>query len=161
MNIELIVIVVVVALAVGNFIGAKPRPHETRLGDFRLLARKLGLYPKFTSPDWLEPQKSLIQYTLINDDWRLAMTYFRAKDDVWQSDIPHPLSGQAITLPAQILPHVKGMMLKSNSISLYWHDEAYIRSFGVQAKDINNASTQDLVAIKEYLTHIANTSNQP
>lgn len=155
MSIELIIIVVVIALAVGNFIGAKPKPHETRLGDLRLLARKLGLHPKFANPDWLETQKGLIQYTLINDDWRLAMVCFTAKDGIWQSSTPHPLSGQAITLPAQIAPHVKGMMLKSNSISLYWHDESYIKSFGIQAKDIDHTTAQDLTAIKSYLTHVA------
>lgn len=154
-SIEIVVVGLVVIFIIGNLMGLKPKPHETRLGDFRFLARTLGLQPKFHTPDWLHNQKGLIQYTVINDEWRLALVHVVAKDGVWHTDTPHALSGQSIDLPSHLLPYIKGMMLKANSVSLYWHDETYIRSFGVQAKDISDASTQDLTTLKDYLTDIA------
>lgn len=154
MSIEWILIIVVVALAVGNLVSAKPKPYEARLGDLRLLARKLGLHPKFANPDWLAPQKGLIQYTLIDDTWQLPKTELIAKDGVWQASTLHPLVGQAINLPSPIIPHVQGLLLKSNSISLYWFDENYAKSFGTQ-KDVEKLIEQDLATLKIQLTQIA------
>lgn len=155
MSIEIIVVGLVVAFIIGNFMGLKPKPHETRLGNLRLSARQMGLYPKFidtTQIKWLD--EPAIQYTLIDDNWRLPYIRCVAKDGVWHTQDTHPLDGQAILLPDRLLPYIKGLALRSNSISLYWQDDVYIKSFGIR-QETDTIIKQDLQSLCEYLRHIA------
>ncbi len=84
-TIALIVVLVVAGFAIGNFLGARPRPSEVRTADLRLLARKMGIMPKLIScPGWLMAHYQALAYgqagnkktdydSLPNDKKRLPM----------------------------------------------------------------------------------------
>ncbi|MDO4896390.1 MAG: hypothetical protein Q3971_03410 [Moraxella sp.] len=150
------VVLVVVAFVIGNVMALKPKVSDVRLGQMRLFARKIGLNPKLSpTPTFIATPataKMMANYTLINDAWRLPLAELTIKDGKWHSDTPHPLSGQAID--HQLSPYFQGLSTKANSICLYWHDEAYVKSFGVRDDTACAAIEQDLQSLKAYLTRL-------
>ncbi len=103
-SIAILVVLGVVGFFVGNFMAARPRAQESRVADFRLMARKMGIYPKLiTRPEWLSdtlkalrPPKAdpyartdasvpmIAQYTVMMDELKLPLAHYRAIDDRWQ-----------------------------------------------------------------------------
>lgn len=148
------VVLVVVAFVIGNVMALKPKASDVRLGQMRLFARKIGLNPKFSpTPAFIATPttaKMMANYTLIDDAWRLPLAELTVKDGKWHSDMPHPLSEQSIDHP--LAQYFQGLSIKANSICLYWHDEAYVKSFKVRDDTACATIEQDLQSLKAYLT---------
>lgn len=101
-----LVVLGVAGFAIGNFMGARPKAYETRVADFRLMARQFGIYPKLVAcPTWLTARydtmrtaKSsdaslpsakkttpmIAQYSLVMDELSLPMAQYLAHDGLWQ-----------------------------------------------------------------------------
>lgn len=160
MSIGIWIVVAVVLLCIGNLMGAKPNIHEKRLGDLRLLARKHQLHPKLIpTPEWLKTQgvtvAMIAQYTRIDDAWRLPKCECVLVDGAWQcNDKSHILHGQkpALSMSPEC---VVGLSVKANSISLYWYDERYVRTFAIRYDGFDKKATEDLLDIAKYLGNVA------
>lgn len=162
-SLPLIVVLVVAGFLLGNMFAAKPKAHEVRTSDFRLLARRLGFNPKFVSrPDWLPaaPQtgvrannhavknQMVTAYAVINDEWRLPLVRLSVADGVWQAiDGDCMLAGVPIDLPKDIKNHVVGLQAKANSVIVYWHDGRYQSWQGTKKLD-KKLAEQDLATLK-------------
>ena len=156
------VIAFVILLIVGNLMAAKPKIHEVRLGEFRLLARKKGLNPKLiATPEWLKNNQKLTQnqktsmitqYTLVNDNWRNPLMHFIFDGQTWHNlgDVDFFVR---ISPPDNLSPYFVGMLIKANSISLYWRDESYLQKFSVR-ENISTTMEHDLTALSDYLSQI-------
>ena len=166
MSIGFWVVCAVVLFVIGNVMALKPPIHETRLTTLRLHARQLGLMPKLVAtPDWLKPHlpkqpnppKMLACYTLVNDAWQLPLGTFVAKDALWQctpdTKDSHPLRDTA--LDTTLAPYLVGLSSKANSVSVFFYDERYVKSFAIRDKSADSAITQSLDELHEYLTALA------
>ena len=58
-----------------------------------------------------------------------------------------------ISPPDNLSPYFVGMLIKANSISLYWHDESYLQKFSVR-ENISTTMEHDLTALSDYLSQI-------
>lgn len=126
----LVVIGFVVALFLGNLLGAKPNQIQVVLDDFRRQARNMGFVIEVgQAPHWLASPASLAKYTQVNDDWQHPKVCYIAQQGTWHKvSTEGDLHGQAIALPSQLIAYVQGLALQSNSVTLFWRDEAYIKS---------------------------------
>lgn len=178
-SLPLIVVLVVAGFLLGNMFAAKPKAHEVRTSDFRLLARQLGFNPKFVSrPDWLPAvvqtgvrannhavkNQMVTAYAVINDEWRLPLVRLAATDATWQTiEGSHALHGALIDLPKDISDHVVGLQAKANSVIIYWHDGRYQSWQGTKKLD-KPLAKQELTALQAQLTAWGdemNRKNQP
>ena len=166
-SLPLIVVLVVAGFLLGNMFAAKPKAHEVRTSDFRLLARRLGFNPKFVScPDWLPAaaqtgvrannhslkNQMVTAYAVINDEWRLPLVRLAATDGTWQTiDGGHALDGASIGLPKDIGDHVAGLQAKANSVIIYWQDGRYQSWQGTKKLD-KSLAEQELTALQAQLT---------
>ena len=153
------VVLLVVVFVIGNVMALKPKASEVRLGQMRLFARQIGLVPKLIpTPEFLKTPnapKMMASYTLIDDAWRLPLGEFLAKDGYWQNfgtSSPN-MSSQSIDNVLSL--YFYGLTTKSNSISLYWHDDAYVKSHKVRDDTVSTKIQTDLNALKDYLSHLA------
>lgn len=166
MSIGFWVVCAVVLFVVGNVMALKPPIHETRLTTLRLHARQLGLMPKLVAtPDWLNthllqkpnPPKMLACYTLVNDAWQLPLGTFVANDALWQgtpdTKNSHPLA--SAPLDTVLAPYLVGLSSKANSVSVFFYDERYVKSFAIRDKTADSTITQSLDELYEYLTALA------
>lgn len=99
-----LVVLGVAGFFVGNFMAARPKAQESRVADFRLMARRLGIYPKLIAcPSWLaerlaglRPVKTdpyarerssapmIAQYGLMMDEVALPLAQYQAIDGRWR-----------------------------------------------------------------------------
>lgn len=166
MSIGFWVVCGVVLFVIGNVMALKPPIHETRLTTIRLHARSLGLIPKLISiPAWLGTHlpsdrklpKMIACYTLVNDAWQLPSGTFVIKDNTWQAvaetSNTHPFNDKAITT---LQPYLLGLTSKANSISMFFYDEAYGKSFAIRDKTADDVIKQEIDTLYEYLNGLAN-----
>lgn len=103
-TIAILVVLGVFGFFVGNFMAARPKAQESRVADFRLMARSFGIYPKLVAcPEWLlqvlarhRPIKSngyahkpsappmIAQYTLTMNELSLPLAHYVITDGKWQ-----------------------------------------------------------------------------
>ncbi|OOR89447.1 hypothetical protein B0181_07155 [Moraxella caviae] len=139
-TIAIVVVLLVAGFFLGNMFAAKPRAHEVRTADFRLLARQMRLNPRLVArPEWLPRQTSnshslkpastmIAQYSVIDDAWRLPLVrmsrdgfYQPANTATAKSDTAHEQAWQcaigAEHLPAKmaefIAQHIPKDVLRS------------------------------------------------
>lgn len=156
----------------GNMFALKPKAHEVRSADFRLLARQSGFNPKLIArPAWL-PAKIQRQnhhaaktdlvavYGVVNDDWRLPMGQMICQEGVWQvnDDVAASLHFVMERLPRSIASHAIGLQFKANSVVLYWLDARYQGDRGVQKLD-QDVAKADLLALKQVLLAVGDQIN--
>lgn len=173
-TIAIIVVLVVAGFFVGNFMGARPKAHEMRTSDLRLLARSLRLHPKLIAyPDWLpslppstggdyaKPSAGMIaQYGLILDEFSLPLGKFIVQNGRLQPVGELPKKAQILTdtpldLPDEIAKSALGLYFKANSIVLFWDDRTYRQSLSAHKLD-KAASQADLQALIWQLNAWAN-----
>lgn len=154
MSIGAWIVVIVVCFVIGNVMGLKPKMSEVRVGEMRLFARKIDLNPKLVPiPHWLTgvagKSGMIAQYTLINDEWRLPAKQEVWAEGAWQGDFV------AMMPPPFCVPYLKGLSIKANSISVYWQDESYAKSFAIKDEGAMAKMEGDLMVLKEFLVHVA------
>lgn len=165
------VVLGVAGFLLGNMFALKPKAHEVRSADFRLLARQFGFNPKLIArPAWL-PAKVQRQnhhaaktdlvavYGVVNDDWRLPMGQMICQEGVWQvNDVATDLHSVMEQLPQSVASHAIGLQFKANSVVLYWQDARYQSDRGVQKLD-QNVAKADLSALKQALLAVGDWIN--
>ncbi|WP_201556038.1 hypothetical protein [Psychrobacter sp. 72-O-c] len=147
--------VAIVLFVLGSMMALKPSGIDQRLDKLRMTARRLQLNPKLVAcPDWVRGKDNeygrgmLGQYGLVLDNVQLPHTRYRVIDGQWRPDndatsvtsvttkananttiLPASfnLDKAPLALPASIEPSVKALLIKANSIVVYWEDIAYVR----------------------------------
>ena len=143
--------IAIVLFVLGSMMALKPSGIDQRLDHLRMTARRLQLNPKLVAcPDWIRGKDNeygrgmLGQYGLVLDNVKLPLTRYQVLDGYWRPDsnansnvnnVPPQANPQAnfsldkvpLALPASIEPFVKALLIKSNSIVIYWEDIAYVR----------------------------------
>lgn len=155
MSIGLWVIIGVILLAVGNLMAAKPKIHETRLEKLRSLARQHQLHPKLIpTPAWLKNNAPMIAcYTKVDDTWRLpALRFVLQADGAQMLDGTHHATASHLD---GLGAYICTISIKANSVSVFWHDEAYTRQFAPHDKEAINTITHHLDCLLQYLDNIA------
>lgn len=145
--ISYLIIGFVVVMLIGNFMSAKPKDGELVLDNIRMTARQLKLIPSIIpTPEWLNnttKQKTIVIYSLVDDDWRLPLAYYINNNQQWQRINNSPASerqndvsffkkseyliGQ-IELSESLLPFVQGLFIKANSIAVVFDDVAFAKT---------------------------------
>lgn len=133
-----------------------------------------------TCPDWVKGRDNeygrgmIGQYGLVLDNVKLPLTRYQVLDGQWRpasnasssdnnassdnNSLNNSLAIQAnfsldkepLALPASIEPFVKALLVKSNSIVIYWEDIAYVRPATNPAYQ-QQAIESDLLIMKENL----------
>lgn len=166
--------IAIVLFVLGSMMALKPSGIDQRLDKLRMTARRLQLNPKLvTCPDWVKGKDNeygrgmIGQYGLVLDNVKLPLTRYQVIDGQWRpasnasSDNNSLNSGLAIqanfsldkeplALPIGIEPFVKALLVKSNSIIIYWEDIAYVRPITNPAYQ-QKAIETDLLILKENL----------
>ncbi|MFL1732004.1 hypothetical protein [Moraxella oculi] len=166
-HLPIIVVLGVIGFFLGNIFALKPKAHEMRSADFRLLARQFGFNPKLTvRPDWLpaRPQRQnhhvakidlVAMYGIINDEWRMTQYRLVRQDGRWQM-IGGALSDECQSiinqLPKSIANHALAIKLKANNAALYWSDVRYQEHEKHQLN--TDAAKEDLQALHQVLTKL-------
>lgn len=149
--------IAIVLFVLGSMMALKPSGIDQRLDHLRMTARRLQLNPKLVAcPDWIRGKNNeygrgmLGQYGLVLDNVKLPLTRYQVIDGRWRPDsnanspTDKSASGSSsngntppqanfsldkvpLALPASIEPFVKALLIKSNSIVIYWEDIAYVR----------------------------------
>ncbi|WP_227514227.1 hypothetical protein [Psychrobacter urativorans] len=141
--------VAIVLFVFGSMMALKPSGIDQRLDRLRMTARRLELNPKLVAcPDWIKGKDNeygrgmLGQYGLVLDNVQMPHTRYKAIDGQWRPDsgVADSTSGSgghvstsfnldkvALALPPTIEPFVKALLIKANSIVIYWEDIAYVR----------------------------------
>ncbi len=149
--------IAIVLFVLGSMMALKPSGIDQRLDKLRMTARRLQLNPKLVAcPDWVKGKDNeygrgmLGQYGMVFDNVQLPLTRYRVIDGQWRPDTgisePSTLANSSFTkkttsipkanfsldktplaLPATIEPFVKALLIKANSIVIYWEDIAYVR----------------------------------
>ncbi|WP_259365023.1 hypothetical protein [Psychrobacter sp. GP33] len=137
--------VAIVLFVLGSMMALKPSGIDQRLDRLRMTARRLGLNPKLVAcPDWVKGKDHeygrgmLGQYGLVLDNVQMPHSRYQAIDGQWRPDTSLTDSNQTmpssfyldktpLKLPASIEPFVKALLIKANSIVIYWEDIAYVR----------------------------------
>ncbi|WP_350559512.1 hypothetical protein [Psychrobacter sp. CAL346-MNA-CIBAN-0220] len=167
--------IAIVLFVLGSMMALKPSGIDQRLDKLRMTARRLQLNPKLIGcPDWVrgkdnEYGRGMIgQYGLVLDKVQMPYTRYRVIDGQWRPEsqvtttttnvtaniITSPASFNLdkvpLALPASIEPFVKALLIKANSIVVYWEDIAYVRPLtnpGYQSSAIE----PDLLLLKAQL----------
>lgn len=167
MSIGVVVVIVAVLFVLGNIMGLKPKMGEVRVGDMRMFARKIDLHPKLVAmPDWLRQHKEsrqdkqtnnhgmIAQYTVIDDSWQLPANRLLWTGGDWQNEDGVPIS---VGIPPEpLLSYIQGLTTKANSITIYWYDEKYAKSFAIKDEQAMSIMEQDLLALKTFLQSVQN-----
>lgn len=167
--------IAIVLFVLGSMMALKPSGIDQRLDKLRMTARRLGLNPKLVAcPDWVKGKDNeygrgmLGQYGLVLDNVKLPLTRYQVIDGQWRpaskasssenDSLPvqanFSLDKEALALPASIEPFVKALLVKSNSIIVYWEDIAYVRPATNPAYQ-QKAIESDLLTLKAKLEHWA------
>lgn len=168
--------VAIVLFVFGSMMALKPSGIDQRLDKLRMTARRLELNPKLVAcPDWVKGKDNelgrgmLGQYGLVLDNVKMPHTRYQAIDGKWRPDsrvtdstenssqiatqivsANFKLDKVLLALPASIEPFVKALLIKANSIVIYWEDIAYVRpSTNPGYKSFNIES--DLLVLKSQL----------
>lgn len=168
--------IAIVLFVLGSMMALKPSGIDQRLDKLRMTARRLQLNPKLvTCPDWVKGRDNeygrgmIGQYGLVLDNVKLPLTRYQVLDGQWRpasnasssdnnSSDNKSLSIQAnfsldkepLALPASIEPFVKALLVRSNSIVIYWEDIAYVRPATNPAYQQQTIES-DLLIMKENL----------
>ena len=141
--------IAIVLFVLGSMMALKPSGIDQRLDRLRMAARKLQLNPKLVAcPDWVTGRDNeqgcgmLGQYGLVLDNVQMPHSRYKAIDGQWRPDtsvVDNSQTGTqttsasfhldkvALALPPSIEPFVKALLIKANSIVIYWEDVAYVR----------------------------------
>ena len=171
--------IAIVLFVLGSMMALKPSGIDQRLDKLRMTARRLQLNPKLVAcPDWVRGKDNeygrgmMGQYGIVLDNMQLSSTRYHVIEGEWRPDnnsseasvvsqsltkaiSPTPsanfiLDKVPLELPVTIEPFVKALLIKANSIIIYWEDIAYVRP-------ITNASYKagdiepDLLVLKAQL----------
>ncbi len=168
--------IAIVLFVLGSMMALKPSGIDQRLDKLRMTARRLQLNPKLvTCPDWVKGRDNeygrgmIGQYGLVLDNVKLPLTRYQVLDGQWRpasnasssdnnsSDnkslpvqVNFSLDKEPLALPASIEPFVKALLVKSNSIVIYWEDIAYVRPATNPAYQQQTIES-DLLIMKENL----------
>jgi len=169
--------IAIVLFVLGSMMALKPSGIDQRLDKLRMTARRLQLNPKLvTCPDWVKGKDNeygrgmIGQYGLVLDNVKLPLTRYQVIDGQWRPasnasshDINNSgdnkslpvqanfsLDKEPLALPIGIEPFVKALLVKSNSIIIYWEDIAYVRPATNPAYQ-QQAIESDLLIMKENL----------
>ena len=166
--------IAIVLFVLGSMMALKPSGIDQRLDKLRMTARRLQLNPKLvTCPDWVKGKdheygRGMIgQYGLVLENIKLPLTRYQVIDGQWRpasnassdnNSLNNGLAIQAnfsldkepLALPVGIEPFVKALLVKSNSIIIYWEDIAYVRPITNPAYQ-QKAIETDLLILKENL----------
>ncbi|MHA1177815.1 hypothetical protein CXF58_12280 [Psychrobacter sp. Sarcosine-02u-2] len=166
--------IAIVLFVLGSMMALKPSGIDQRLDKLRMTARRLQLNPKLvTCPDWVKGKDNeygrgmIGQYGLVLDNVKLPLTRYQVLDGQWRpasnassdnNSLNNTLPVQAnfsldkepLALPASIEPFVKALLVKSNSIIIYWEDIAYVRPATNPAYQ-QQAIESDLLIMKKNL----------
>ncbi|MDX1788095.1 MAG: hypothetical protein R3205_08365 [Psychrobacter sp.] len=166
--------IAIVLFVLGSMMALKPSGIDQRLDKLRMTARRLQLNPKLvTCPDWVKGKDNeygrgmIGQYGLVLDNIKLPLTRYQVIDGQWRpasnassdnNSLNNGLAIQAnfsldkepLALPVGIEPFVKALLVKSNSIIIYWEDIAYVRPITNPAYQ-QKAIETDLLILKENL----------
>ncbi|WP_199509017.1 MULTISPECIES: hypothetical protein [unclassified Psychrobacter] len=147
----------------GSMMALKPSGIDQRLDKLRMSARRLQLNPKLIAcPDWIRGKDDehgrgmMAQYGLVLEGKKLPHARYQAVNGEWRATegegIPanFALDKVAIDLPPTIAPFAKGLLIKANSIVIYWEDIAYVRP-ATNPSYNTSAIEPDLIALKEQL----------
>lgn len=160
MTVGILVTVIAIFFVIGNIMGLKPKTSEVRVGQMRLLARKMDLHPKLVpTPSWLSPNEKMIgkngmiaQYTVMDDLWQLPAKHLLWINESWRYE--DGSTAYFSSLPNHLSLHIKGLTTKANSITIYWQDELYAKSFSIRDEQAITKIEQDLKALKVFLQDI-------
>ncbi|WP_352338514.1 hypothetical protein [Psychrobacter sp. 16-MNA-CIBAN-0192] len=142
--------IAIVLFVFGSMMALKPSGIDQRLDRLRMTARRLGLNPKLVAcPDWVRGRDNeygrgmLGQYGLVLDNVQMPHSRYQAIEGQWRPDVSDKDSNQItsnqnapasfyldkvpLALPPSIEPFVKALLIKANSIVIYWEDIAYVR----------------------------------
>ena len=139
--------VAIVLFVLGSMMALKPSGIDQRLDKLRMTARRLGLNPKLVAcPDWVKGKDNelgrgmLGQYGLVLNDVQMPHSRYQAIEGQWRPYTDSTASSSdsdgatsfnldkvALELPVSIEPFVKALLIKANSIVIYWEDIAYVR----------------------------------
>ncbi len=168
--------IAIVLFVLGSMMALKPSGIDQRLDKLRMTARRLQLNPKLIAcPDWIKGKDNeygrgmMGQYGLVLENVQLPHTRYRVIEGEWRPDSstisnaagsvttvqPTPqanflLDKVPLALPATIEPFVKGLLIKANSIVIYWEDIAYVRP-STNPSYQTSAIEADLLALKAQL----------
>ncbi|WP_227672131.1 hypothetical protein [Psychrobacter urativorans] len=164
------IVIAIVLFVYGSMMALKPNGIDQRLDKLRMTARRLQLNPKLVAcPDWVKGKNNeygrgmLGQYGLVLDNVQMPYTRYRVIDGQWRPDSDASINGIANTtamssasfnldkvaleLPASIEPFIKALLIKANSIVVYWEDIAYVRPL-TNPNYKTSAIEADLLALK-------------
>lgn len=175
--------IAIVLFVLGSMMALKPSGIDQRLDNLRMTARRLQLNPKLVAcPDWVRGKDNeygrgmLGQYGLVLEDIQLPMIRYQVIDGQWRPDTNSgnttdndrllPLQANfsldkvPLALPKSIQPFVKALLIKANSIVIYWEDIAYVRP-STNPTYHQKAIEADLLALKVQLEHWALQMQKP
>ncbi len=160
--------IAIVLFVLGSMMALKPSGIDQRLDKLRMTARRLQLNPKLVAcPDWVKGKDNeygrgmIGQYGLVLENVQLPYTRYQVIEGQWRpsaSADDNKVAIQAnfsldkvpLALPPTIEPFVKALLIKANSIVIYWEDIAYVRPItnpSYQTKAIES----DLLLLKAQL----------
>lgn len=162
------IVIAIVLFVLGSMMALKPNGIDQRLDKLRMSARRLQLNPKLVAcPEWIKGRDNeygrgmLGQYGLVLENVQMPHARYQVIDGQWRAnsnstatvtstDADFRLDKVALTLPATIEPFVKGLLIKANSIVIYWEDIAYVRP-ATNPHYQTSAIEPDLLALKAQL----------
>lgn len=169
------IVIAIVLFVYGSMMALKPSGIDQRLDKLRMTARRLQLNPKLVAcPDWIRGKDNeygrgmLGQYGLVLDNIQLPHIRYRVIDGQWRPDdsikpnidssyapkASFSLDKVPLALPATIEPFVKALLIKANSVVIYWEDIAYVRPLTNPGYK-SSAIETDLLALKAQLAEWA------
>lgn len=148
--------IAIVLFVLGSMMALKPSGIDQRLDKLRMTARRLQLNPKLVAcPDWVRGKDGeygrgmMGQYGIVLDNVQMPLARYRVIEGEWRADIDSNesnviddlliktirsapkdnfiLDKTPLALPVTIEPFVKALLVKANSIVIYWEDIAYVR----------------------------------
>ena len=164
------IVIAIVLFVLGSMMALKPSGIDLRLDKLRMTARRLQLNPKLVAcPDWIKGKDNeyghgmLGQYGLVLENKQLPHARYQVIDGQWRAlsaaegapmtsdaSADFRLDNVPLELPATIGPFVKGLLIKANSIVIYWEDIAYVRPATNPSYQVNDIEP-DLLALKAKL----------
>lgn len=158
--------IAIVLFVLGSMMALKPSAIDQRLDKLRMAARRLQLNPKLVAcPDWVRGRDNefgrgmIGQYGMVFDNVQLPLARYQVIDGQWRPDSSYDqvsspaslsLDKVPLKLPATIEPFVKALLIKANSIVVYWDDIAYVRPLTNPGYKANNIEP-DLSLLKSQL----------
>ena len=165
--------VAIVLFVVGSIMALKPSGVDQRLDKLRMTARRLELNPKLIAcPSWIRGKDNeygrgmIAQYAIILADTKLPETRYQVVDNQLRPETTDStikanfsLDRLPLDLPDTILPFVKAVYSKANSMVIFWDDSAYVKPISNPnycSQDIE----PDLLQIKRQLNDLASRLSQ-